>query len=219
MKTRKRMFLCTWALACCLAAASAEAGMIFEVQQGPAVHRRQETRQHSQRLQLGCAELKHRTLSYSRHKRLARPVKSGRLEVGGRGHSCGQAGHVAISDGPLAPQGRPGIALDGQASGGRRRVGVSVGSPEHRRRPHPEDQGAWGRWSMRLAANPADLAVHYVARQDYRQHTARYRPKASKSAAAAGTLRPRPAGSPSRTARPTRSSSSAWNGRATGPCA
>ena len=34
MKTRKPMFLCTWALACCLAAASAEAGMIFEVQQG-----------------------------------------------------------------------------------------------------------------------------------------------------------------------------------------
>ena len=76
-----------------------------------------------------------------------------------------------------------------------------------------------GPLGVRLAANPADLVVHFFSRQDQRKHTVPMPPQGLTIGGGGWNSPARPAGSPSKTAKPERSSSSAWNGRVTGRCA
>ncbi len=83
--------------------------------------------------------------------------------------------------------------------------------------PRPSRRSrSWGRWSCDWRPTRRTLPSTTSPGTTTESIGSRYRRKASKSAEAGGTLRPRPAGSPSKTAKPTRSSSSAWNGRVTG---
>ena len=174
MKTQKRLSCYAWGLVCCLAsaqlaAASSQTGMIFEVRKG-------------QRLivakRVGSAaggdnwvapgssigpQLIQDTNAWPDLSK-AHDWKLTAADI--------PAGKTGVESAKARWLRKDGLELGWTA---RRAEGEDVWefqseAPEHRRRPIPKIK-VLGPLSMRLAADRADLAVHYVTRHDYREHT------------------------------------------------
>ena len=138
--------------------------------QGPAVNRRQTNRQRGRRRQLGGVGFKHRTPSDPGHKRLARPVKRrGDWKLTAADIPAGKTGVESAKARWLRKDGLE-LRWTAQKASGEDVWEFQSELQNTGAAPIPKVK-VLGPLSVRLAADPADLAVHYVTRQDYRKHS------------------------------------------------